>query len=928
MDTKQLDIVRSGVACVLLVWLLAAALGPSAAAAPLQNATDTTEAPPADTLRDAEMPSDAMPGAEEEGAVHFTAQDSLIITFDEEGGDKSRLVGEARVASGEATLEAHSIDLLFEKNELYARGPEEATGNAQGTPRFQEGGSNETFTGQELAYNLSTERGRVVRALTEIQDGFIRAGLAKKSEQATYIQGGQYTTCDCEPDETPSYTLRSDRMKLVDEEWVYTGPIQLFIFNIPTPLWLPFAFLPTTEGRRSGPIAPEYGEDERGFYLRNLGWYFAMNDYMDFEVRGGIWSRGSWEIRPQFRYNLRDRYNGSLSLDYQNLRRGEFYDPNYSIRQSASLRWNHSQDVNPFTSFSASVDLTTPLYLQTASEDYNDRVRQTANSSIQYSTRWPTVGRRLSVSMNHRETFTTGEANLTVPSIDFRQSQLRPFERSRRGPGESERWYERITTSYSGSLKNQYSFDPLSDEELRERGDTTETGEVVPPDVSWYEGMLYPSRYRQATGEEIPFEMQASHDIPVSMNFSLSRLPLLGTPMQLNLSPSFNYSEDWFVSTERQRYDEERGRVVREDVSGFFAHREFNTGVSANTRFYGIFPLRIGSYDGLRHTVRPNLSFNYRPDFYGEAWGYTRTYQDAEGEEQRYPIVRGISEGRQQSVSLSLGNVFEARHVTEVDTTGERETDIVQLLNLDLSTSYNFAAEEFPLSDINLRARTRVFDNLNLNANSTFSPYRLDAEGERRIDEYVFSPQNLRFARMTNFRVNASFSLQSSQQSTDQQQTGAPTGQQQPPDSGVPQDDPAFMDDPSMQPTGNVRADFSIPWSMNVDMSYSVNRPNANTTNRRATVNANFEFNLTPRWRVRGRTGYDFIDGEFVTSEFNIFRDLDCWEMSFRWIPFGSHQSYGFTLQVKSGQLRDLLRLQEPQRDFGGRFEQAARSRL
>ncbi|NBC19235.1 MAG: LPS-assembly protein LptD, partial [Bacteroidetes bacterium] len=685
-----------------LVFLGLAVLAPMA----LAQEVDTTRTAPADTTQAAPAPDQPTPPPQQaapEGSssldapVEFAARDSLVFIFEENGNDIATLFGEATVSYDETTLKAYAVDVLFERDELHARGLRTDTGYV-GLPQFSEG--DEPFSGIELAYNLRTERGRVVQGRTSLDDGFIAADVAKVTEDSTlYIQDGSYTTCDCPPGETPSYSLRSQKMKIVDQERIFTGPIQLYIFNIPTPLWLPFGFLPAKEGRRSGPLPPQYGEDERGFYLRGWGWYQAINEYMDLQVQAGIWSKGSWQINPIFRYNRRYRYDGRLNIDYLRELSGERDDPDVIIQRRASLRWSHNQTISPTSTLRADIDLTSSGYLRTVSEQYEDNVRQQVTSSINYSKQWQQAGRSLSINARQSQTLSTGAANLTLPSLNLRQSSRRPFERDRRAPGQDERWYEKLTVSYSGSADNRYRFEPLDEDELAARGDTAAA------DISWYEALVDPDKYRRATGEDNRFDFEASHRVPLSMPFTLNRVPLTQRRLRLNLTPNATYTEDWFLRTERRQVDT-TGTVVREDVSGFFALRQFTTGLSANTTFYGIFPVGVGPYQGVRHTVRPTLSANYTPDFRSDRWGYTRTFTTAEGEEQRYPIVSGVS-SEQRSLSLRLSNVFETRRVP-TDTTQQSQSRTLKLFNVDASTSYNFAADSLKLSDIRLSGRTRI----------------------------------------------------------------------------------------------------------------------------------------------------------------------------------------------------------------------------
>ncbi len=842
--------------------------------------------------------------------VKFAA-DSLILIVDKQEGDRGTLFGQSKVSYGDANLDAHRVEILFSIDELRASGMPVDTGTV-GKPHFRQG--SETFYGDQLAFNLQTERGRMVAARTRMDDGFIRGGVVKVLEDSTlFIKDGAYTTCSCIED--PSYTLRSSRMKIVDEKWVYTGPIQLFLFNIPMPLWLPFGFLPAQEGRRSGPLPPNYGEDERGFFLRDWGWYWAISEYLDLQVRLGLWTKGSWQVAPLFRYNRRYRYSGQLQIDYVHNRRGERDDLDFSVIKTRSLRWNHNQTLSPSASFSGDVNLSSANYLRTVSNSYDDRVRQTIQSSIRYNKRWANAGRSLSLNANHRQVLATGETSLTLPNLTFSQGSRKPFKRETLAAGERERWYERITYTYSSSLDNRYDFRRLSDTELLARGDTSALG------ISWWEALIDPEKYRRATGDETPFDFKASHNLPVSASFSVNRLPVINKTFRLNLASNLSYREDWYIRTFRRTPSDSASTVVTDPTSGFFALRRFTTGVSASSTFYGLFPWRIWRFNGFRHTVRPDASFSYSPDYTSDFWGYYRSYTDRNGREVTYPIVNAAPGREQKTLSLQVSNVFETKYI-RTDSTGDAQNRSLKLFDLNFSTFYNLAADSFRVGDLAINARTNILDRVDLTFRSNLSPYRLNAQGTRLLDEYLFSLRNLRFARLTRLDITARTSFRSKNN-----QSGSP--------ASTPR---ARMTDPSMIPVGGSSfgsmdpfdapyyntdvgyADFAIPWTLNMDFTYSLSKSLPSNTTPRATVNASFDFNVTPNWKVQGRTGYDFVNGELVTTNLVILRNFECWEMSFSWIPFGRYQSYSFDLHVKSGKLRDLLRVRQPRSDIKGRF--------
>lgn len=860
--------------------------------------------------------------------VQFSSRDSTVIVFGEDGGDKGSLFGTARVQYGDATLEAHQVDILFDIDELRASGLPADTGMI-GRPSFQQG-SDAAFSGDRLAFNLRTERGRVVGAQTVMEDGFIRGQVVKVTEDSTlFIQGGLYTTCECVED--PSYSLQSDRMKIVDEKWVYTGPIQLYIFNIPTPLWLPFGFLPATTRRTSGLLPPRYGEDSRGFYLDNWGWYFAINDYLDAQIQFGIWTRGSWRVSPSFRYNKRYRYSGSLGLDYIRNRNGEHGDPDFTVVNTSSLRWTHNQTISPTARFSSNVNLSSSSYLRTISRDYDDRVSQSISSSISYSKRWDRSSRALSLNLSQQQVLATGQTSITLPNLTFSQGSRKPFARDIQVG--RERWYEKITYSYSGSLQNRYNFTRLPDATL----DALGLSDLK--DLGWFEAIRNPSKYRLATGRDELFDFSARHSIPVSASFQVNRIPIINKTLRLNFSTSVSYNEDWHISTFRkgfvQRVDTtgEVPRIVNRletrPVQGFFSERRFSSSISASTTVYGLFPVRVGPLSGFRHTVRPSIGMSFAPDFTSDFWGYTRTYEDTlkvDGKPviRKYNIVNGqdispYGSGRQQSLNFSLDNVFETK-VVRRDSTGEEKSEVLKLLDVDVRGSYNFAADSLKFSSISLSARTNLFNNrLNLSFRSSFSPYEVTPDG-RLIDDYVFSPLNFKFARLERMDISAQTSFRSRGA-----QGGRPVSSSRVGQGGMLGPDPYGNEPYDPNDPLNLRfgtepvsyADFAIPWSIRLDFTYSkTNRLGTVSRGRSmATLNAAFDFNLTPNWKVEGRTGYDFMKHDLVTTSINVYRDFECWQMSFNWYPFGEFQSYGFDLHVKSGKLRDLLRIRSPRAD-------------
>jgi len=932
---------------------------------------DTTDRPSApDSLRAPQRP-DAPPGRggppsgagpggppsqSSSNAVSFSAQDSLVIRSAPESSDRGTLHGEATVSYQKATLRGGAIELDFQSGTLQAEGaPSDSAG---GRPVFKQGGGGgsspgggggggggQSFTGDVLSYNLNTKRGRVVAARTEKRNAFIEGGAVKVFEDSTlFVRDGSYTTCDCPPGVTPSYSLRSDEMK-VEGDWVYTGPIQLFLFNVPTPLWLPFGFLPSVSGRRSGPLPPQYGEDRRGFFLKDWGWYFALNPYTDLTLRASVWSKGSFEIRPRFRYNKRYNYSGDLQLTYRRVRIGASSDPTRVRRHEGEIEWQHSQNLSPTARLSGDVNLATSGdFAQRNSDSFDDAVRQDLSSNLRYSKNWPGGGRQFNISARQNQQLQSGEVQMTLPSLSFSQNSFKPFKQEQRIG--DERWYEKITTSYELDVDNRYNFTPRDPAQLRSQGDSTLADSIERADIDWYEALVNRRKYELATGDDKLYDFQASHRIPLNMSFRVDRY-------NLSLSPNAQYSSDWYINTVRRvAVRDSTGDGVKDVVErtqpGFYARRDFSTSFSASSEVFGTFPLSLGPFEGLRHRMSPSLSANYRPNFNAPLWGRTRQVRFEDGtvvpedsldEPSRYDIVNGSpvrSSTQQWSLNFSLRNVFETKRV-RVDSTGERRTDKVNLLNLDVSgLSYNFAADSFQVGRrIGIDARTQI-DPFNISARSTFSPYVLERRsapggGTRFVeaDRLLIGDSPLTPIRLTDFRLSLSADFSSSgtggQSFGRQGGVGRSGGQFQPPgqqqrngNGGTSSNRSGAGAAPSSSSPKLTPLDLS--WSLNLDFNYSFSRPAKEITDQSATLNANFTLDVTSLWRVQGNTGYDFVDNKLSTTRFSISRNLGCWNMSFSWVPFGRFQQYQFSLQVSSGQLSQLLQLQIPNQGGEGRF--------
>src|SRR5690606_21694740 len=681
-------------------------------------------------------------------------------------------------------------------------------------------------------------------------------------------------------------------------ERIYTGPVQLRLLGIPMPLWLPFGYFPAAEGRRSGPLPISYGEDRDafGFYLENLGWYWAVSDYFDALVSGKIGTRGSFQVQGRFNLVRRYAYDSALNLSYARLRRGEplDIDPPFSLAHDVGVGWRHTQTFDPTASLNASVDLRSSLSPRLA-EDYQTRVSQTSNSTVSFRKTWPRGGRSLNLDLRAVQQLTTGGADLTLPSLSFTQQRRFPFRRARRA-GREEAWYEKIGISYSGRLSNAYRFEPLADSLV----------EDAFADVSWVQGLFDYDAFVGRTGQTERFRPQAHHEIPVSASFSMERI--LGVPFRLNWSPSVTYSEDWYARSERRVLVDSTIQTTQEP--GFTAIRRVNLGLSANTKFYGIFPVRLGPLNGLRHVVSPQVTFSYQPDYSAAPFDYFRTVTDARGAEVAYPIVAGIPNRQTQRLGFSLGNVFQTR-IVRTDSTGEEQRRTVQLFTLNARTAYDFAAEERPFGDVGLDLASQG-ERFRFQVNATLSPYALDSLGA--ITPTSYFEETGRLLRVTRVGLTAGTSFRAGGGTN---ATGLPPGT----GSFRPLGYDPTRPDYGLVPAGYV--DFAVPWSLALDLTYGytpARAPGGEAEQNAVLSVTQFDVSLTPNWKIAGSTGFDLMQREIATTQLSVVRDLHCWEMRFNWTPFGIYRSFSFSIYVKSGYLRDLLRLDVPRSAAGNRL--------
>ncbi len=738
-------------------------------------------------------------------------------------------------------------------------------------PEFSEGSA--TYQMDTITYNLSSKKAKIKGVATQQGDGWLVGGSVKKMPDNTInIEHGKYTTC--EETDHPHFYLAMTRAKVIPGKKVVTGPAYLVMEDVPIYfLGIPEGFFPINQGPKSGLLMPTYGEEySKGFFLRDLGYYFTLGDYADLAVRGGIYTLGSWEASAAARYIKRYKYSGSFNINYSNVKTGEKGEPDYIKQSNFRIQWTHSQDpkANPGSTFMASVNFATSGYSRYSATNLNDILSSQTNSSISFSKNWAGTPFSLSANMAISQYSQTKTIAVTLPNVVFNVSRIYPFKRKERVG--KERWYEKISMQYTGKMTNSVS--------------TTED-----------------KIFSKETLDNMKNGIE--HSIPVSASFNLFNY--------INVSPSFNYNEKWYFKRVEYEWNPITNRTDTLPTDyGFYRLYNYSTSVSASTTLYGMYDFTKKRKDrkiqAIRHTLTPSVGFSYTPDFGDLKYGYYKTRQiDSLGRTTTYSPYAvnayGVpSSGRSMSLNFSLSQNLEMKVLSKRDTSGVKKIKLID--ELRISGSYNFLADSMRLSNIALSFRTTLFNNFGITLSATLDPYRVSPEG-RRYNKLFFP------GRIVSTGWSFGYTFKSR---NDRSQPAINDITSIPPEYQNPYYDPYGTMDPTLRRQYMAQAyyDFSLPWNFgfNYVINYGISYVNNGTTGYRKnitqTISFNGSVNLTPKTGITFNGGYDIAKNKLTTSSVSITRDLHCWQMSFSWIPFGYHRSWSFNIGVKAASLADL----------------------
>lgn len=778
--------------------------------------------------------------------VFAEARDSIFFKIKEK---KMIIYGSGNLKYKQTEIKSGRIDIDFERNVIDAYGiKDDSLNKFVETPVLAEAG--ETYKGNRMKYNFKTQQGVISFAQTE-QEGAKYTGqrIKKVDKDVYFIADGIYTTCE---DSIPHYYFYSPKMKVIQKEQIVAEWIFLYFGGVPFPIPLPFAVFPIESGRRSGIIAPVFGDDGTyGTYFSRFGYFWAISDYMDLNVTGDFYTRGSYRVNSLFRYAKRYEFNGNLDGSYGNFVIGEKDDPDRRESKDWRLRWNHNQTITPTMRLDARLEFLSNNQITRNISDINDLLRNEAVSNATLFKSWDESGNSISINYNRRQVFQTNEVFEILPSITFTMSQKYPF---RNGVGSSQNIFETFGFSYSGSLENR-----------RERKDR---------------------------------DLKIRGGINHQLNASLS--PKIG---YFSISPSFNYQERWY-NKRIEKFSvpnfEGKDSVITNDVKEINFVRTFSFGISASTKFYGIINPDVLGIKSFRHTVIPGISYSFTPDFSSKGWGYYDSYTNLAGEQIKYnkferEIFGGASNRESQAINFSVSNIFEMKTQTDPTDTTSKENKF-QLLNLNANIGYDFTADSLKFSDLRLNYRTQIGSFFSFNGASSFSLY--DYEGNiPRVNRFLYDVGK-GLLRLTSLNFSVSLTLSGEKlKSTQTQQTARPMQE-----SGFEQDNRNiyqglyYMNDP----------DFSIPWDISLNYYFNESRPTPNNITKSSSLSGSMNFNLTPAWKFSVTGSYDLNRKEFAAPVIRISRDLDCWIMNFTWNPVGTFRGYMFELRVKAPQLQDL----------------------
>ena len=838
--------------------------------------------------------------------VEYTANDSL--TYDAASG-LAHLYGESHVKYQNMDLQSDQISMCLDSNLVHATGSvDTATNQLIGTPIFKMG--NDEYESDTMAFNFKSKKGLISGVYTKQEDGYLSSELSKRGDNGKmYLQHGRYTTCD---DPHPDFYLALSRAKVRPGKDVVFGPAYLVVADVPLPLAVPYGFFPFTKSYSSGLIMPTYGDEtEKGFYLRDGGYYFAINDKIDLKLIGEIYTKGSWGLSANSNYNKRYRYSGTFYASYQSSVRGEKNMPDYAKETSFKVQWSHRQDAkaNPFTTLQASVNFATSGYEKNnLSSMYNPQAltQTTRTSSVSWTTNFSSLGMSINGSTRLNQNMRDSIIELTLPDLTINVSRFYPFKRKKRvGP---ERWYEKINMSYTGHMKNEIS---------------TKEDKLLHSSLSkdWKNGM--------------------DHAIPISASFTAFNY--------LNLSPSINLRDVTTFKKVERSWDAKNQREVRDTTTGFYNLYSWNVSMNANTKLYGFWvPNRKifgDKIQAIRHVLTPEIGFTYAPDFGSAKYGYWKQYlkTDESGNETMvdYSPYDGAaysvpSKGKTGMITFGLGNNLEMKVKSDDDSTGFKKISLID--EFKLSTYYNLAAEKRPMGDVSATLRLKLSKSYTFNMSTSFASYQyeIDSLGNIVESEHTTYWQKGKIGRFQGFTQSLNYNLSNEKVMNFIKWLKGEKVEKKKDNKKKPTNDDDWstetnidkeMEEAKHSAKGKkgdkAETDedgymtFKLPWSLR--LSYSINmredkrKEKFNYEKMRYpykfthNLNASGNIRISDGWDISYASGYDFENKKIAMTTVGLSRDLHCFNMSCQ-VVLAPYTSYNFSFRCNASTLTDALK--------------------
>jgi len=839
--------------------------------------------------------------------VNYQADDSLVYMA---STNTAHLYGSAEVKYENMDLKSDKIKLSLDSSLVHATGSKDSTAKdgIKGKPVFAMG--EDTYDTDTMSFNFKTKKGFIKHVYTKQEDGFLTSEQSKRNDNGeVYLAHGRYTTCD-KPH--PDFYIALSRAKVRPGKDVVFGPAYLVVADVPLPFAIPYGFFPFTKSYSSGFIMPSYGdENSRGFYLRDGGYYFAMSDKWDLKLLGEIYTKGSWGFSAASNYKKRYKYSGSFLFSYQDTKTGDKGMPDFSEQKSFKLQWSHRQDskANPFSSLSASVNFASSKYERNnLTSMYNPQslTQSTRTSSVSWSTTFSSIGLSLSSSANLSQNMRDSSIAMTLPDLNISISRFYPFRRKHQVG--DEKWYEKISMSYTGQLSNS----------INTKEDKLMHSNLI---KDWKNGM--------------------QHQIPISGNFTLFNY--------INISPSFNFTDRMYSSKVTRSWDEARQEEVRDTTYGFHNVYNWNLSLSANTKLY-LFAIPNRKLFGdkiqaIRDVITPQISFSYAPDFGASRYGYYQTYQktDADGNvslveyspysDQLYSVP---GKGKTGSISMDLANNLEMKIKSDEDSTGFKKISLID--ELGASMSYNMAASYHKWSDLSMRLRLKWWKNYTFNMNAVFATYAydLDENGKPYVGNHTEWGRG-RFGRFQGMSQNISYTLTPEKIAkffgggSDEDKDNKNKDNNDDDDEGIDTDINSNVDDEMIKAQNGAKKksgggkastdddgymSFSMPWSITFGYGITMRENTSGKFNYKSmrypysfsqTLNMSGNLRISDGWNISFSSGYDFDNHKMSMTTASLQRDLHCFNMSCS-VVLAPYTSYNFTFRCNAATLTDALK--------------------